>query len=307
VLHEGLGSDVNRLASLFVDICENHRDRRDYTRAEIRRALREVAACFPVYRTYVVPATKQITDEDRNRIGEAVARAKQSRQDLDAGLFDFIADVLTLKVTGELEGEFTQRFQQFTSPVMAKGVEDTAFYSFNRMIGLNEVGNDPGRVGVDRKRVPPVLREDAGHASSYHDDPVDPRHQARRRRARPAGDDHGNSPGVEGSLRRWSRRNAAFRTGEFPDRNTEYFLYQTLVGAWPITQERLLAYMEKAMREAKVQTNWTQPNKDFEDALRGFIERMLSSAAFLWRTSRVLFDECWMRDARIASPNRCSR
>ena len=148
VLHEGLGSDVNRLASLFVEICENNRDRRDYTRAEIRRALREVAACFPVYRTYVVAEPKQITNEDRDQINNAVARAKERRPDLDAGLFDFIADVLTLQVSGEFESEFLLRFQQFTSPVMAKGVEDTAFYCFNRMIGMNEVGNNPGRVGL---------------------------------------------------------------------------------------------------------------------------------------------------------------
>jgi (1->4)-alpha-D-glucan 1-alpha-D-glucosylmutase len=281
VLHEGLGSDVNRLASLFVDICENHRDRRDYTRAEIRRALREVAASFPVYRTYVVPATKQITDEDRNRIGEAVARAKQSRPDLDAGLFDFIAEVLTLKVTGELEGEFLLRFQQFTSPVMAKGVEDTAFYSFNRMIGLNEVGNDPGRVGSTVNEFHQYCAK--MQATHPHTMTTLSTHDTKR-----ADDVRARLATIteiprewKAALRRWSRRNAAFRSGEFPDRNTEYFLYQTLVGAWPISQERLLAYMEKAMREAKVKTSWVQQNKAFEDALRNFIESILASQPFL--------------------------
>ncbi len=281
VLHEGLGSDVNRLASLFVDICENHRDHRDYTRAEIRRALREVAASFLVYRTYVVPEPMQITDEDRDRIVEAVARAKQGRPDLDAGLFDFIADVLSLRVSGELEGEFLLRFQQFTSPVMAKGVEDTAFYCFNRMIGLNEVGNDPGRAGLTvgefheycakmQATHPLTMTTLSTHDTKRADD-------VRARLAVIA-----EIPREwKGVLRRWSHRNAAFRTGAFPDRNTEYFLYQTMVGAWPISEERLVAYMEKATREAKVQTSWVQQNKEFEDALRSFIEGLMNSEAFV--------------------------
>ncbi|MBW8869568.1 MAG: malto-oligosyltrehalose synthase, partial [Acidobacteriales bacterium] len=143
VEQEALGSDVNRLADLFLRICENNRDRRDYTRAEIRRAIRETAACFHVYRTYVVPDRDEITDEDRHEVFQAVQCANERRSDIDSGLFDFIAEVLLLRTRGPLETEFVQRFQQFTSPVMAKGVEDTAFYCYNRMIGLNEVGAAP--------------------------------------------------------------------------------------------------------------------------------------------------------------------
>ena len=148
VEHEALGSDVNRLAQMFVEICENNRDRRDYTRAEIRRAIREVAAGFSIYRTYVIPQRSEITEEDTTAIDSAIAIAKTRRADIDPGLFDFIGDVLTLRERGDLEGEFLLRFQQFTSPVMAKGVEDTVFYCFNRMIGLNEVGASPERNGV---------------------------------------------------------------------------------------------------------------------------------------------------------------
>jgi (1->4)-alpha-D-glucan 1-alpha-D-glucosylmutase len=281
VLHEALGSDVNRLASLFVDICENHRDRRDYTRAEIRRALREVAACFPVYRTYVDSVTRQITEEDRSRIDAAVATAKQGRPDLDAGLFDFIAEVLTLRVSGELEGEFLMRFQQFTSPVMAKGVEDTAFYCFNRMIGLNDVGNDPGHAGISVGEFHQYCAK--MQATHPHTMTTLSTHDTKR-----ADDVRARLAAIteiprewRAASRRWSRRNAAFRTGDFPDRNTEYFLYQTMVGAWPISPDRLVAYMEKAAREAKVKTSWVQQNKDFEVALRSFIENILSSEAFV--------------------------
>ena len=100
VTQEGLGSDVNRLTSMFVEIGEANRNQRDYTRAEIRRAIREVAACFAIYRTYVVPVRDEITDEDRAYISHATEYAKQERQDIDGGLFDFLRDVLTMKVTG---------------------------------------------------------------------------------------------------------------------------------------------------------------------------------------------------------------
>jgi (1->4)-alpha-D-glucan 1-alpha-D-glucosylmutase len=113
VEQEALGSDINRLASLFVEICESNRDRRDYTRAEIRRAIREVASRLPVYRTYAVADRDQIVDEDKAYIRHAVAQAAGGRQDIDDGLFDFIGDVLALKVRGTKENEFLMRFQQF--------------------------------------------------------------------------------------------------------------------------------------------------------------------------------------------------
>jgi len=281
VEHEALGSDVNRLAQLFVEICENNRDQRDYTRAEIRRAIREVAAGFSIYRTYVIPERNEIAEEDKLAINSAVSIAKTRRTDIDPGLFDFIGDVLSLRSRGDLEDEFLMRFQQFTAPVMAKGVEDTAFYCFNRMIGLNEVGASPERNGVslgefhafcDRTHMlyPRAMNTLSTHDTKRSDDV----------RARLAVlteiPNHWRA-----ALRRWSRMNRLFKTGEFPDRNTEYFLYQSLIGAWPISQERMQAYMEKAAREAKEQTSWTQQNKEFEDALRRFVEHLYNSSQFI--------------------------
>ncbi|HTW82363.1 MAG TPA: malto-oligosyltrehalose synthase [Terracidiphilus sp.] len=280
VAHEALGSDVNRLAQIFVEICENNRDQRDYTRAEIRRAIREVGAGFEVYRTYVVPQRNEIAEEDRAAIDDAVSIAKASRTDIDPGLFDFMGDVLQLRVRGELEDEFVLRFQQFTSPVMAKGVEDTGFYCFNRMIGLNEVGASPERNGVslaefhafcDRTHMlyPQAMNTLSTHDTKRSDD-------VRARLAVLT-----EIPTLwRKALRRWSRMNRLFKVGEFPDHNTEYFLYQTLIGAWPISMERTLVYMEKAVREAKEQTSWTQQNREFEDALRTFIQRLYDSAEF---------------------------
>ncbi len=197
VEQEALGSDVNRLASLFVEICEGNRDQRDYTRAEIRRAIREVAACFSIYRTYVVAERNEITDEDRREIERAVNCAKQYRQDIDAGLFDFIGDVLALRHRGALESEFLLRFQQFTSPVMAKGVEDTAFYCFNRMIGLNEVGGAPAADGMSIDEFHAYCVRHADDASAEHDHAGHARYEAMRRCARAAGGVDGDSCAME--------------------------------------------------------------------------------------------------------------
>jgi (1->4)-alpha-D-glucan 1-alpha-D-glucosylmutase len=281
VEHEALGSDVNRLASLFVEICENNRDRRDFTRAEIRRAIREVAAGFWVYRTYVVPEREEITEEDRLQVSNAVERAKGHRPDLDGGLLDFIGDVLLLHSRGALETEFVYRFQQFTSPVMAKGVEDTAFYCYNRMIGLNEVGGAPDRDGLTSLEfLDYCARMQASHPLTMTTLSTHDTKRSDDVRARLA-----VIPEVSGQwrsfLRRWSRSNASLKTRGMPDRNTEYFLYQTMIGVWPIERDRLTAYMEKAAREAKQQTSWTQQNKEFEDALKFFIERLYGSEEFI--------------------------
>ncbi len=279
--HEALGSDVNRLANLFVAICENNRDRRDYTRAEIRRALREVAAGFSVYRTYVIPDRDQITGEDRAQIDHAIHLAKKHRLDLDPGLLDFIGDVLAMRARGELETEFLLRFQQFTSPVAAKGLEDTAFYCYNRMVGLNEVGGSPESGGITLKEFHDffIARQATtpftANTLSTHDTKRCEDVRARLavlteipRRWRSA-------------LNHWARLNVKFKTARLPDRNTEYLLYQTLIGAWPIDAERLNAYMQKAVREAKQQTGWTQQNKEFEEALRNFVNCILTSQPFI--------------------------
>jgi (1->4)-alpha-D-glucan 1-alpha-D-glucosylmutase len=229
----------------------------------------------------VEPGRNEITEGDEKEIRNAVKIAKTHRTDVAADLFDFIGDVLTLGSRGEVETECLLRFQQFTSPVMAKGVEDTAFYCFNRMIGLNEVGGSPSRDGVSldefhawcakmQAEHPKTMNTLSTHDTKRSDD-------VRARLAVLT-----EIPGRwRAALQRWSRRNRQFKTGEFPDRNTEYLLYQTLVGAWPIDVGRVTAYMEKAVREAKQQTSWTQQNKEFEDALKMFIERILNSQEFI--------------------------
>ena len=286
VTQEGLGSDVNRLTSLFVEICEANRDRRDYTRAEVRRAIREAAACFAIYRTYVAPAREEITDEDRHYIIEATECAKQHRQDIDGDLFDFLRDVLTMQVKGKTESEFLLLFQQFTGPVMAKGVEDTAFYCYNRLTGMNEVGSDPGRDGLSVSEFHSYCeRMQATHPLTMTTLSTHDTKRSDDVRARLAV--LSEMPvRFASAIQRWSRMNNAFRTKQsgaepMPDRNTEYLYYQTMIGAWPLSLERVQAYMLKAVREAKQQTSWVANNKDFEDALHKFIEYTMNYTPFM--------------------------
>jgi len=287
VTQEALGSDVNRLTSLFVDICESNRNQRDFTRAEIRRAIREVASCFKVYRTYAVPARNEITQEDRDIIAAATESAKTTRTDIDAGLFDFLRDVLTMQVTGKQESEFVLRFQQFTSPVMAKGVEDTAFYCYNRLTALNEVGADPSKDGSTIEEFhaynqkmqathPLTMTTLSTHDTKRSDD-------VRARLAVLS-----EIPEAwELVIEYWSKNNMAHRAWELVDRGTEYFYYQTLIGAWPVTppeqefKARMKTYMQKAMREAKERTTWVSNNKPYEDAVNAFIDATFADFGFL--------------------------
>ena len=289
VTQEALGSDVNRLTSLLVEICEANRDQRDYTRAEMRRAIREVAACFHIYRSYIEPTRGEITDEDRRYIYEATECAKQHRQDIDAGLFDFICAILTMEVKGRQETEFLMRFQQFTPPVMAKGVEDTAFYCYNRLVAMSEVGGDPGSNGLSVTEFHAYnSRMHATHPNtmvtlSTHDTKRSDDVRARLAVLSEIPTQFGEA------LNRWSRMNNELRPDLFrdkpgchyPDRNTEYLLYQTLIGAWPISLDRLQEYMLKATREAKQCTSWTANNVEFEDALKRFVEAILQHDPFM--------------------------
>ncbi|MBV8071238.1 MAG: malto-oligosyltrehalose synthase [Acidobacteriaceae bacterium] len=281
VLRELLGSDVNRITTLLRDICEEHRERRDYTREDLIKAIRELTACFPVYRTYVVPERGEITPDDERYVNEAVDTAKRNRAELDADLFDFIRDILLLRVRGDLESEFVMRFQQFTGPAMAKGVEDTVFYCYNRLIALNEVGGSPGRFGVLPEEFHAFCqRAQESHpltmaSSSTHDTKRSEDVRARISLL-------SEMPQLwKDRLYCWSAMNEKYRKYEGPDRNTEYFLYQTMIGAWPIGTDRLLPYMEKATREAKQRTSWLAPNEQFENATRSFIEGIYGNAEFI--------------------------
>jgi (1->4)-alpha-D-glucan 1-alpha-D-glucosylmutase len=281
VLRDILGSDVNRLTALFLDICEERREYRDYTRHDIHHAIRELVGCFNVYRTYVRAEDGQVTVDDIRYVEEATACAKSRRSDLDPLLFDLLESVLLLRVRGEWESEFAMRFQQFTGPAMAKGVEDTAFYCYNRLVSLNDVGGDPGRFGVSVQefhRHCEYMQENWPHtmlATTTHDTKRSEDVRARISLLSEIPDAWADE------VRFWASRNEHHKTNGLPDRNTEYLIYQTMIGAWPIGFDRLWPYVEKAVREGKQQTSWASPNQPYEEALRTFVEGILSDDGFI--------------------------
>jgi (1->4)-alpha-D-glucan 1-alpha-D-glucosylmutase len=281
VLREVLGSDVNRLTDLLLEIIERHPTHRDYSRHHLADAVREIVAHFPVYRTYVRPELRQVSEQDRQYIHDAVEGAAARRSDLERPLFTFLEALLTLEIDGALEHEFVARFQQLTGPAMAKGVEDTVFYLYNRFIALNEVGGDPSHFGlsvegfhraaIETQQLWPLsMLATATHDTKRGEDV----------RARLAVLSEMPEQWIE-AVQRWSTLTASYRTGEWPDRNTEYFFYQTLVGAYPLDVERALAYMEKATREAKAFTSWTAPNETYDQALRRYVEGSMNDPRFL--------------------------
>jgi (1->4)-alpha-D-glucan 1-alpha-D-glucosylmutase len=281
VMSEALSAEINRLTNLAIDVCERHRRYRDYTRHELHETLRELIAAFPVYRTYVVPGAAGPSPDDAAHVEEAVKLARGRRPDLDAELFDFFVDILLGRHRGAVEDELVARFQQVTGPVMAKGVEDTTFYTYNRLTALNEVGGNPGRFGVSPEEFHDgnehIAREWPGTllATSTHDTK-----RSEDTRARIAL--LSEMPTIfAGAVSEWSRLNDRHRADpSLPDRNAEWLLYQTLVGAWPLSAERARAYMEKASKEAKEYTSWVNPDPVYDDALRRFVEGILADAEF---------------------------
>lgn len=278
IMRTVLASDVERLTAQFATVCEGHRSHRDYTRSELRDALREVIACFDVYRTYV-RAGGGVDHEDVRTVESAVARAQAQRPDLEPELFAFLGDLLLLRHPGAAEAELAERFQQVSSPVMAKAVEDTTFYRYLRMVSLNEVGGDPGRfggtVGEFHARRAGGLAGTSLLGTSTHD--TKRSEDVRARLAALA-----EVPRAwRQAVLRWSRRNEANRSGGVVDRGTEYLAYQTVVGAWPLPAERAKAYLEKATKEAKVHTSWIDPVPEYDAAVAAFADAILSDEGFV--------------------------
>jgi (1->4)-alpha-D-glucan 1-alpha-D-glucosylmutase len=278
VLCDVLGSEVARLVSLLRAICERHWRQRDHTRTMLSEALVGIAVQFTVYRTYVRPGVA-VNDSDREQIQQAVSAAQTANPQLDAELMQFLQQLLLMEIAGTLEEEFAERFQQLTSPAMAKGIEDTAFYRYFRLTALNEVGGSPAQWGfavqqfhqwcIEAQRTRPY----ALLATSTHDTK-----RSEDVRARLLVFSEAPQLWVDAS-QHWQQLNTRHR-GERVDANTEYLYYQTLVGAWPIDVERITVYMEKAVREAKVHTNWRNVDEAYETDLRAFISRTMADEVF---------------------------
>jgi (1->4)-alpha-D-glucan 1-alpha-D-glucosylmutase len=285
-----LASELNVLANALDRLSESHWLSRDFTMERLQRALRAVVIAFPVYRTYVSP--RGTTTEDRRDIDWAVAEARRRCPEIDGGVFDFLHDALTADLAGRGSYSrtevlrFAMKLQQYTGPVMAKALEDTAFYRYARLLSLNEVGGDPRQFGVSLAAFHHANRERARRwpnailATATHD-------SKRGEDIRPRLDLLSELPGDWAELsRRWAtlnrfarRRHAGRRA---PSRKDEYLIYQTLLGAWPSQEgepegfaDRIAGYLTKALREAKQRTSWARPDEGYEAACIGFARRLL--------------------------------
>jgi (1->4)-alpha-D-glucan 1-alpha-D-glucosylmutase len=264
VVEQVLAADLHRLTNLFVQVTEQERRYRDFTRPELAAVLAEAAACFPVYRTYVRPG-EPVTAADDRVIAEALDAARARRDDLDPELFALLRRVLR----GELDGpaaELCLRFQQTTGPVMAKGVEDTAFYRYDRLTSLNEVGGDPSRFGTSVADFHAAMPSTGMLASSTHDTK-----RSEDVRARIALLSEAPTVFVERVVEPLAARH------EPPDRNLAWLVFQTLVGAHPLPFDRAMAYVEKVTKEAKQHTSWTDPNPAYDRAVRAWMEALYAS------------------------------
>ncbi|MDP9070189.1 MAG: malto-oligosyltrehalose synthase [Actinomycetota bacterium] len=292
-LGELLAADVERLVALVVKACERHRRHRDHSRHHLRQALVELAACLLVYRTYVRSEDAAVSADDVEHVEQALAAARARRPDLDAELIGFLGDLLLLRTRGGdppglpapvdgVEGDLVARFQQLTAAVMAKGAEDTAFYRWLRLVSLNEVGGNPERFATS----PEEFHRSCQAAQREHPDGLVALTTHDTKRSEDVRARIGLLSEIPqrwgAAVERWSRHNDRHRSSSgAPDPNTEYLLYQTLVGAWPIDVDRAVAYMEKASREAKVHTSWVDPRPDFDEALRSFVRAVLADPGFV--------------------------
>lgn len=301
VMKLSLANDVDVLGNMVDRLSEQNRWYRDFTLEALARAVRETIACFPVYRTYLAPG-RPVSEEDRQIVERAVAAAKRRNPAIEESIFNFLRDVLVFRFPENLDAEaraahthFVLKFQQTTGPIMAKGLEDTVFYIYNRLVALNEVGGEPQQFGsgveafhernLDRQNNWPATML----ATSTHDTK-----RSEDVRARIVA--ISELPELwRGSLQRWRLTNRRWKRtindAEAPDANEEYLLYQTLLGTWPIQDsgesegtakaeyiERIQAYMAKALHEAKLNTSWIQPNEEWDAAMRDFVAKILDSS-----------------------------
>src|SRR5881396_1122931 len=301
VMKLALANDVDVLGNMLDRLSERNRWYRDFTLEALSRAVRETIACFPVYRTYLAPG-QPVSEEDREMIERAISGAKRRNPAMDESIFNFLRDVLLFRFPPNLDAKaraehtnFVLKFQQATAPVMAKGLEDTVFYIYNRLTALNEVGGEPQQFGLS--------------IEAFHERNIDRQHNWPASLLATSTHDTKRSEDVRArivaiseipelwrrSLQRWRVSNRRWKRTindvEAPDANEEYLLYQTLLGTWPIQAggepettatpeyiERVQAYMAKALHEAKINTSWIQPNEEWDAAMRDFVAKILDSS-----------------------------
>ena len=307
IMQVSMSSELNVLGHALDRLSERNRHSRDFTLNSLTHALREVITCFPVYRTYIDGRSPEVSLQDRACVEVAVAFAKRRNLTTNVSVFDFVRDTLLLRYPENADATykqdqlaFVQKFQQLTAPITAKGVEDTASYRYHRLVSLNEVGGAPDRFGISvedfhqqclarQEKWPASMSASSTHDTKRSEDVRAHIHVL------------SEIPRVWRQAvtrwHRWNRRHLAEVEGRpAPDRNDEYLLYQTLVGAWPLLPPgpdeaaafiaRIQQYMLKAAKEAKLNTSWINPHEAYDEALTRFVAGILAPG----RGNRFLAD-----------------
>ena len=303
VMEHILTSELQVLANMLDKISDSNWRTRDFTLLGLRAALEEVTACFPVYRTYV--DDKIVAVDDRRDIDWAVSQARKTSSSREDTIFNVVHGMLTTDVVRKRGSGYSRRavvnfamkFQQYTGPVMAKALEDTSFYRFNRLLSLNEVGGDPRRFGLTPSAFHHLMQERARHwpramiTTATHDTKRGEDARARLNVLSELTEDW------DIHIARWTTFNRRFKVEQdgayMPTANDEYLLYQVMLGSCPndlmdaahLDADRMRAFCErveataiKSMREAKLRTSWSSPDQAYEDAVRGFVQGLLDAA-----------------------------
>lgn len=294
IMQASMASELSVLGHQLDRLSERDRRSRDYTLNSLTHAIQEIIACFPVYRTYITENAEGVLDRDRMFLWQAVSHAKRRNPALSGLVFDFVRDLLLDSfVPGELHREerlkFVTKFQQTTSPVTAKSIEDTAFYRYHRFLSLNEVGSDPQQFGIAPSLVHHQLKTRREHwpaalsTTSTHDTKRSEDVRARLNVISEIPQEW------KERVTRWQKLNRRLKANAggdtIPGLNEEYLLYQTLVGVWPLQAldedgharfvGRIQAYMNKAVKEAKEHSSWVSPDAEYEEGLKQFVARIL--------------------------------
>jgi glycogen debranching enzyme GlgX/malto-oligosyltrehalose synthase len=296
IMQTSLSAETIMLGQALRRLAEADRRSRDFTLVALTTAIQETVAAFPVYRTYVAPDGSS-EPNDELYIEHAIELAKRKNRQLDPSVFDYLHDVLLLRARSPAAIQFTMRFQQLTGPVMAKGVEDTVLYRYNRLVSLNEVGCDPARFGAS---IDDLHAHNAEALATFpltmtttttHDTKRSEDVRARIAVLSEIPDEW------EARVTRWLERARSFgatvRERPAPSANDLYLLFQTVVGAWPydgddpLLRKRIAAYMNKAVREAKVETSWTRPDEDYERAVASVVAGVFEDSELLGEISQL--------------------
>ena len=279
IVESTFSGDTAQLAKAALCLARADWRTQDLSPRHLREALARMIVAMPIYRTY--RTAQQLDEQDKKVLLEALQSARIGSTEIDSAAFDFLGSLFTKPQLNEAEADFVAKWQQLTPAVMAKGVEDTTFYAYDRLVSCNEVGSAASLVGISADRFHEFCHylserwPNGMLATSTHDNK-----RSEDVRTRISILSEMPERWAE-ALHLWSQLNATAWQNRIPDRHAEYLLYQTLIGAWPIDPERAWAYMLKACREAKINTSWHEPNHSYEEKIRGFVGGVYETPEFI--------------------------